>query len=106
MARRRDNAEWSDPGLLVLGSLAGGPRHGYSMTADIAANAGIELGPGTLYGALARLEGQGLIVALPADGARRPYAITAAGTQTLRARLAALDKFSKVAGARLRAATA
>ena len=52
---------WSDPSLLVLSSLAGGEKHGYAMVADIEAMAGVQLGPGTLYGALSRLESQGLI---------------------------------------------
>ena len=47
--------------LLVLTSLAGGPKHGYAITVDVEEFAGVKLGPGTLYGALSRLEGRGLI---------------------------------------------
>jgi DNA-binding PadR family transcriptional regulator len=46
----------NDPGLLVLTSLADGPKHGYAITVDIEEFAGVRLGPGTLYGALSRLE--------------------------------------------------
>ncbi|GAA4251594.1 PadR family transcriptional regulator [Dactylosporangium darangshiense] len=46
--------------------------------------AGISLGPGTLYGALSRLEERKLITALPADDRRCPYRITPAGAETLR----------------------
>jgi DNA-binding PadR family transcriptional regulator len=42
--------------VLVLISLADGPKHGYALIQDIKGLAGVELGPGTLYGALDRLE--------------------------------------------------
>jgi len=51
----------SDPTLLVLSSLAEGDKHGYAMMQDIEAFAGIRLGPGTLYGAITRLEEHGWI---------------------------------------------
>ena len=66
-----DLGRFSDPSLLILASLAGGPKHGYAMIEDIAAMAGVHLGPGTLYGAIARLEQRGLIAPLPADDRRR-----------------------------------
>src|SRR6185312_7848248 len=58
---------YSDPPLLVLASLAGGPKHGHAMIEDIAAMCGTRLGPGTLYGAISRLESQGLIAPLPPE---------------------------------------
>ena len=94
---------WSDPPLLVLASLAGGPKHGYAMVADIAQMAGVHLGPGTLYGAISRLEDQGLIEGLPAAGRRRPYRITAAGAGLLREQLQALAAVSEAGLSRLRA---
>ena len=51
----------SDPTLLVLSSLAGGDKHGYAMMDDIERFAGVRLGPGTLYGAITRLEERGWI---------------------------------------------
>jgi DNA-binding PadR family transcriptional regulator len=51
----------SDPTLLVLSSLAGGDKHGYGMMEDIERFAGVRLGPGTLYGAITRLEERGWI---------------------------------------------
>ena len=69
--------------MIVLASLADGPKHGYAITLDIAAQVGIRLGPGTLYGAIGRLEERGLIEALPAENRRRPYRITMAGAQEL-----------------------
>lgn len=69
--------------VLVLTSLAGGPKHGYALIKDIEQFADVTLGPGTLYGALARLEDAGLVKALPVEKRRHPYEITAAGTAAL-----------------------
>ena len=52
---------------------------------------GTRLGPGTLYGALARLERRGLIEPLPAEERRRPYRITGLGASVLREQLRTLD---------------
>jgi DNA-binding PadR family transcriptional regulator len=84
---------YSDPPLLVLSSLSNGPKHGHAMIEDILCLCGTRLGPGTLYGAIARLEQQGWIAPLPAEDRRRPYRITAEGMQVLRARLATLQQF-------------
>jgi DNA-binding PadR family transcriptional regulator len=84
---------FSDPALLILASLAGGEKHGYAMMEDIEAMTGVHLGPGTLYGALSRLEQSGLILALPADERRRPYQLTAQGTAFLRRYLDSLKNF-------------
>jgi DNA-binding PadR family transcriptional regulator len=94
----------SDPGLLVLTSLAGGPKHGYAITADVEELSGVRLGPGTLYGALARLEGHGLIEALPAEDRRRPYRLTGAGSAALDEQLRALDRVARSGLDRLRLA--
>lgn len=93
---------YSDPPLLVLASLAGGPKHGHAMIEDIADLCGTRLGPGTLYGAITRLEAQGLIEPLPPEERRHPYRITAAGGRVLRARLATLQQFVKAGTKRLR----
>jgi len=92
---------YSDPPLLVLASLANGPKHGHAMIEDIARLCGARLGPGTLYGAIARLEQQGWIEPLPAEERRRPYRITAEGMRVLRARLATLQQFVKAGVERL-----
>lgn len=68
---------------MVLASLADGPKHGYAITQDVAAQVGVRLGPGTLYGAISRLEQRGLIEALPPEQRRRPYRMTAAGAKEL-----------------------
>jgi DNA-binding PadR family transcriptional regulator len=69
----------NDPGVLILTSLASGPKHGYALARDIEAFSGAALGPGTLYGAITRLEQRGLIEPLEQDERRRPYRLTAAG---------------------------
>lgn len=97
---------WSDPNVLVLSSLAGGEKHGYAMVADIEQIAGVHLGPGTLYGALARLEAQRLIEPVAGEGRRRPYRITAAGSQALERRLTRLSRVADTGLTRLRASGA
>ncbi len=94
---------YSDPPILVLASLASGPRHGHAMIEDIDRLCGTRLGPGTLYGAIARLEQQGWIEPLPPEDRRQPYRITAAGLRVLRARLTTLDRFTKASLDRLEA---
>ncbi len=96
----------TDPGLLVLASLADGPKHGYAITLDVEQMAGVRLGPGTLYGALSRLEARELIEALPAQERRRPYRLTGAGSATLAEQLQTLERVARNGLARLRAAEA
>ncbi len=73
----------NDPPLLILTSLASGEKHGYALLQDIERFAGVTLGPGTLYGAIARLEERGMIESAGEAGRRRPYRLTAAGAQEL-----------------------
>lgn len=94
---------YSDPPILVLASLASGPKHGHAMIEDIAVLCGARLGPGTLYGAITRLEQQGWIEPLPPDERRRPYRITPQGARVLRAKLATLRQFVKAGTRRLEA---
>ena len=85
---------FSDPALFILASLAGGEKHGYAMIEDIETMCGVRLGPGTLYGALARLERRGLVEALDVEDRRRPYRLTAAGASALQERLTQLEHFA------------
>ena len=75
------------PPSSFLRALAGGAKHGYAMIDDIKSITGARLGPGTLYGAIARLEADGMIEALESDDRRRPYQITAKGRQHLQAEI-------------------
>ena len=88
----------------MLTSLADGPNHGYAITADVQELAGINLGPGTLYGALSRLEDRGLIEALPAEDRRRPYRLTSSGRTALEEQLRSLEAVATRGLRRLRAA--
>jgi DNA-binding PadR family transcriptional regulator len=99
-------ARFADPGVLILISLAGGAKHGYALIKDIREVAGATLGPGTLYGALSRLERRGLVEALPAADRRRPYRITAAGAEAARAYLEHARQVTAVGLRRLGAARA
>jgi DNA-binding PadR family transcriptional regulator len=90
-----------DPTILVLTSLTGGPQHGYSMIQDIEVMSGVIMGPGTLYGVLARLEEEGLVEALPSEDRRRPYRITAYGAAVLRERLETISAVARIGLKRL-----
>jgi DNA-binding PadR family transcriptional regulator len=96
-----DFGRFSEPAMLILISLADGDKHGYAMTEDIADVAGVRLGPGTLYGAIARLESRGLIEPLKSEDRRNPYRLTALGEKALRVRLAALETVTRVGQRRL-----
>ncbi len=110
MRKTQDDAEladfgrFSEPALLILISLAEEPRHGYSMTEDIEAIAGVRLGPGTLYGALARLEARGMIEPLKSEDRRNPYRLTALGERALRARLDSMMAVARTGQRRLASA--
>src|SRR3954451_8597963 len=89
-ASKQAGTRSNDPTVLILTSLASEPKHGYALLQDIERFAGPRLGPGTLYGAIARLERRGLIEAIGAQGRTRPYRLTPQGTATLEATLAEL----------------
>jgi DNA-binding PadR family transcriptional regulator len=91
-----------DPTLLVLSSLADGDKHGYAMMADIQAFAGVRLGPGTLYGAITRLEERGWIRVVGANERRRPYRLTAEGRRYLNEQLSGLERVVKTGLQRLK----
>jgi DNA-binding PadR family transcriptional regulator len=90
---------FSEPALLVLISLADGPKHGYAMQDDIAALTDERPGPGTLYGAIRRLEEQAYIESLPEQDRRKPYQLTDQGRAALQAEL---RRIRTVAGTGLR----
>jgi DNA-binding PadR family transcriptional regulator len=92
---------FTDVSLLVLLSLANGEKHGYAMIEDIKRFSGTQLEPGTLYGALLRLEKQGWIERLPASDRRHPYRLTATGVAVLREQLATLQHIVRTGVERL-----
>jgi DNA-binding PadR family transcriptional regulator len=94
---------YAGPATLILSSLADGAKHGYALTKDIEDFAEVRLAPGTLYEALGRLEGQGLIEAMESQDRRRPYRLTALGAATLRAHLDAQRRVAELGLRRLAA---
>jgi DNA-binding PadR family transcriptional regulator len=92
----------SDPSLLVLASLSNGDKHGYAMMEDIERFTGVRLGPGTLYGAITRLEERGWIKPVATADRRQPYTLTAAGIVHLKRQLDTLDRILKTTTRRLK----
>jgi DNA-binding PadR family transcriptional regulator len=93
----------NDPPVLILTSLAAGPKHGHALARDIEEFAAVRLGPGALYGAITRLEQRGLIEPLDSDDRRRPYRITEAGMAALAEVVAEMRHLADTGAARLRA---
>jgi DNA-binding PadR family transcriptional regulator len=96
-----DLGRFTDVSLLILLSLSDGSKHGYAIMEDIARFSGTAFEPGTLYGALMRLERRALIEALPAEDRRRPYRLTPGGEALLRERLATLQRIVSTGRQRL-----
>ena len=92
---------FAEPSMYILVSLSAGPKHGYAIMTDVEEISGSPMGPGTLYGALARLERRGLIEALEPQDRRRPYRLTGLGATTLQAQLESLNGFVRTGLARL-----
>lgn len=90
-----------DPGVLILTSLVSGAKHGYALARDIEEFAGVALGPGTLYGAITRLEERGLIESAGQDERRRPYRLTPAGRAELTTEVRSLGVIVSEAARRL-----
>lgn len=82
--------------MLVLASLMSEPKHGYAIICEIETQTGKRLGPGTLYGIIARLEKAGLIRALRTEERnRRPYSITAAGKEAFKEEVESLSRYQR-----------
>jgi DNA-binding PadR family transcriptional regulator len=94
---------FSKPALLILTTLAEGfPKHGYVIMTDIKHNFDVQLGPGTLYGALARLHKLHLIEPVDSEDRRQPYRITRRGAMWLSSELTGLGKVTSQGLSRLR----
>jgi DNA-binding PadR family transcriptional regulator len=87
--------------VLILTSLASGPKHGYALARDIEEFSGAALGPGTLYGAITRLAERGLIEPLGQDQRRCPYRLTTAGRAALTAAVRELGAIANEGAHRL-----
>lgn len=91
----KGSGRFTDVALLVLISLAEGDKHGYRMIQDIEEFSGTTLEPGTLYGALMRLEQRGWIEAVESAERRKPYRITPGGKDALTEQLATLRRIER-----------
>ena len=85
--------------VLLLAALEDGPRHGYAVKEALreGSDGRFNLPTGTIYPALHRLEGAGLIAGSwsVVDGRRRrSYRLTAAGEQRLRTERGAWHEFA------------
>jgi DNA-binding PadR family transcriptional regulator len=108
------SAELRSPTLYLLAALGAGPLHGYALIQEVESLSGgdVRLKPGSLYGALDRLAGEGLVRVAGeqiVDGrVRRYFELTDAGDATLadaQARLARAVRATRRA-LRLRGVTA
>jgi DNA-binding PadR family transcriptional regulator len=102
MARKPRTGPAADPELLILLSLADGPKHGYAIMADIESVSGTRLGPGTLYTAITRLVEKKLIVPERSAGRQRPYRLTPDGATSLAEQLDDMRRVTAVGLRRLR----
>jgi DNA-binding PadR family transcriptional regulator len=99
-----------EPTFLILTALAAGTQHGYGIMTDVGQISGgrVKLHAGTLYAALDRLAGQGMVEADReeiVDGRlRRYYRLTPAGAQRLAAEVERLRVHTTVAAKRLKLA--
>jgi DNA-binding PadR family transcriptional regulator len=87
--------------MLILVSLSERPKHGYAIMLDLEAATGRPMRAGTLYAALDRLEGRGLIEAMAPEERRRPYRLTGLGSQVLAEQLRQLSALATLGLRRL-----
>ncbi|MBO2453211.1 PadR family transcriptional regulator [Actinomadura barringtoniae] len=86
----------NDSQTLVLCVLADGPMHGYAINTAIEQLTGTRLGPGSLYGALARLQDKNFIEPLEGEGRQQPVRLTAEGRRALEEELRAMAHVAAV----------
>jgi DNA-binding PadR family transcriptional regulator len=92
-----------EPVLLILISLADGPKHGYAIMQDVESLTGWSMRAGTLYGALARMDRRRWIEEIQTvDYRRRPYALTRFGQAELTRQLAVLNNLTRAGCARIK----
>jgi DNA-binding PadR family transcriptional regulator len=93
---------------LLLAALEGGPRHGYAVIEALRQATGgrLDLPTGTIYPALRRLEGAGLITgswSVVAGRRRRDYRLTPAGARALAGKRSDWQEFAAMVSAALEA---
>ncbi|WP_240377160.1 PadR family transcriptional regulator [Bacillus piscicola] len=94
-------SKFSEPTLFILISLAEQNRHGYAIMEDIQKNYDVKLGPGTLYGAISRLEKAGYIIAIETQDRKKPYKLTGEGQIYLTEQIKEIQKITNIGMKRL-----
>lgn len=92
----------------LLLALVDGPKHGHGMRVDVRERTGgrVDMGPGTLYGAIKRLDRRGWIEEIDApsgqdgDGRRRFYRLTRQGREAAQAEVARMSELLDIAEAK------
>ncbi len=87
----------------ILLALADGAVHGYGIMQSVKETAGLEMGPGTIYGSIQRMEDSGLVReatapkgAKDSDSRRRYYALTGEGRMALEAESARVARLAEL----------
>jgi len=96
----------TEPVLLILLSLAGQPRHGYSILKDVEqmSDGRVVLSTGTLYGALRRLLDEEWIERIEEEESsrgRQAYRLTSQGRKNLQLEIGRMKQLTRVANLRI-----
>ncbi len=103
-----ESSPLTEPVLLILVSLAGQPRHGYSILKDVEemSDGRVVLSTGTLYGALRRLLDEKWIERLEEEDAsrgRQAYRLTSRGRKNLQLEVGRMKHLTRLANLRIAA---
>ena len=103
-----ENLPLTEPVLLILLSLAGQPRHGYSILKDVErmSDGRVLLSTGTLYGALRRLLDDDWIERFEEEESsrgRQAYRLTPHGRRNLQLEVDRMKRLTRLAGLRVAA---
>jgi len=96
----------TEPVLLILLSLAGQPRHGYSILKDVEqmSDGRVVLSTGTLYGALRRLLEEEWIERIEEEDSsrgRQAYRLTTRGRRNLQVEVGRMKHLTRLANLRI-----
>jgi DNA-binding PadR family transcriptional regulator len=96
----------TEPVLLILLSLAGQPRHGYSILKDVEqmSDGRVVLSTGTLYGALRRLLDEDWIERIEEQDSsrgRQAYRLTTRGRRNLQVEVGRMKQLTRLASLRI-----
>lgn len=103
--KKQDYLPLREPTFFILLSISSMKKHGYAILRDVdhLSQGAVKLSNGTLYGALTRLQDQGLIERVPNDQPqtsgkpRKAYQLTKAGLGVLHAEIDRLDNLVQAA---------